>query len=77
MPTRMIVELNGIKGGSNAHTRLNFPLLIALHRFFVPLWVFSFGKLAMADVENSLAVATKREKNMTDNVEDNDELLIN
>lgn len=66
----MIAELNGVEGGSNAHTRLNFPLLIALHRFFVPLWVFSFGKLAMAEVENSLAVATKREKNMIGNVEE-------
>jgi hypothetical protein len=52
------------------HTRLNFPLLSALHRFFVPLWVLSFGKLATVDVEKSLAVATKREKNMTDNVKD-------
>jgi hypothetical protein len=52
------------------HTRLNFPLLSALHRFFVPLCVLSFGKLATADVEKSLAVATKREKNMADNGKD-------
>lgn len=34
------------------HTRLNFPLATARHLFFAPLCVFSFGKLAIADVEN-------------------------
>jgi len=53
-----------------ACARLNFPLLSALHRFLVPLWVLSFGKLLTAEVEKSLAVATKREKNMTGNVKD-------
>lgn len=47
-----------------ACARLNLPLLSALHRFFVPLCVLSFGKLVMADVENCFAVVTRRERNM-------------
>lgn len=49
--------------GHKPQTRLNFPLAMARHLFFAPLCVFSFGKLAMADVENERAVAS-RFKNM-------------
>jgi hypothetical protein len=49
--------------GHETRTRLNFPLAMARHLFFAPLCDFSFGKLAMADVENSRAVAS-RFKNM-------------
>lgn len=65
VPAR-VVELNEIDGGTGrlVRTRLNLPLLSALHRFFVPLCVLSFGKLVTADVENCFAVITRRERNM-------------
>lgn len=43
-------------------TRLNFPDAIPLHRFFVPLCVFSFGNCNADDVEKQRAVCTTREK---------------
>ena len=49
-------------------TRLNRPLAMDFHRFFVPLWDLSLGNSRVADVENDRVAgpASKRERSMVE-----------